>query len=62
MPWAANGLANKEPIGERRAIMGAYGADRKDVFALAGEQHGFIAGMTGQHASVRKIVEGDALP
>ena len=42
--------------------MGAYGADRKDVFALAGEQHGFIAGMTGQYASVRKIVEGDALP
>jgi hypothetical protein len=47
MPRAANGLANKEPIGERRAIMGAYGTDRKDVFAPAREQHGFIAGMTG---------------
>jgi hypothetical protein len=62
MPRAANGLANKEPISERRAIMGAYGANRKDLFAPAGEQYEFITGMTGQHASVRKIVEGDALP
>src|ERR1019366_2599914 len=62
VPRAANRLANNETVGERPAIMGAYGADRKDILAPAGEQHGFAACMAGQPPAVLEIVECYSLP
>src|SRR5271155_3809426 len=62
MPGATNRLADDEPIGKRRAIMGAHRADCKNIFATPGEQHGLAVCVAGQHAAVRKIAERYSLP
>ena len=61
MPWAADGIANHEPVPQRAVVMRAVGRDREHVLPAADEQDGFTAGMADELAAVGKVGESDAL-
>ena len=60
VPRTSNGIADDDPVGERRAIMRALGADREDVVALAREENRLVTDMSFKQASIREAREGDA--
>src|SRR5207244_2578132 len=47
-----NRILDQEPLLERAAVVRADGADREPLAAAAGEEHGFVAGVSEQHGAV----------
>jgi phage tail tape-measure protein len=61
MPGASHCVADNQSIRQRRAVVGAGGADRKDLSAGACQQNGLFADMAGEHASLGQVARRDAL-
>src|SRR4249920_2330799 len=61
MPWAADGIANHEPVPQRAVVVRALRPDREHVIPAADEQDGFTAGMADELTAIGKVGEGDAL-
>jgi hypothetical protein len=61
MPGTPHGVSDHQPIRERTAVMGAGGADRKEIIAALHKQHGLFANVARQHAPVGKAIDWNAL-
>src|SRR5262249_47713572 len=61
VPRTAHRVVNQEPLRERSAIVGTGGADRENLTATAGEQHGLLTDMSQQHVAVGERVDRDSL-
>jgi hypothetical protein len=60
MPGTADGVADHDPVGDRRAIVSTLGADREQVVAFANEEDRLIADMALEEVSVSETCEGNA--
>src|ERR1700693_2140258 len=49
MPWAANGFAQKNALGERTSVVRAFCADREPVWLDVNEKHHLSERVTGDH-------------
>ena len=61
MPGAPHGIADDDPVGERRAVMGALCADREHVVALPDEEDRLVADMPFKEGAVAQSGERNAL-
>ena len=60
VPGAADHVAHHQPLGQRPAVMGAGGADGKDLGATAQQEHLLVAQMAEQLAAIRQMGERHA--
>jgi hypothetical protein len=61
MPGATDGVANDETIGERPFVMGAVGADGKDVVPGLDDEHFLFTDSPANHAVGTEFSSGDSL-
>jgi hypothetical protein len=57
MPRTAHRVIDEETFRERPAIMRTGGADREDLIAPAGEQHGLLADVSQEHSAIGKFID-----
>ena len=55
MPWAADGIANHEPVPQRAVVVRALGRHREHVIPAADKENGFTAGMAHELTAVGKV-------
>ena len=60
MPGTTNLVADDQPIGERRMIMAAIGADDENIRAPANHDRLLAGDMARQNGPIGKIGGGDA--
>ena len=61
VPRAADGIADKDPIGERTVIMGTLRADGEQRAAVAREQHRFTRDLPQDHVALSEVRNRDPL-
>jgi len=61
VPWAADGVGDEDPLGERTVIMGTLRPDGEQRAAVAREHHRFARDLPQDHAALGKIRDGDPL-
>jgi len=61
VPRTADCVTDDDPVGERRAIVSALGADREQVVALANEENGLAADMAFDDMPIAEAHEANAL-
>jgi hypothetical protein len=61
MPWTAYRAVDEKSVGERRAVMGAKGANGEQLAVTSDQQHRFAAGMPLQHSFFGQGGKRDAL-
>jgi hypothetical protein len=57
MPRTAHRVIDEETFRERPAIVRTGGADRENLIAPAGEQHGLLADVSHQHSAIGKSID-----
>ena len=60
MPRTSHRVPDHEPFSEWAAVVCTGSINRKELCALARQQDCLIADMTGQHATVAKVIRRDA--
>jgi hypothetical protein len=55
VPGTAHGVAHDQAFCERAAVVGAVGADGKDLITAAGQNQFFAVGMARYHAAIAEI-------
>ena len=53
MPWAADSIADEQPLRERTAVMRTGGGHREYFRTASRQQHWLAIDVTKQHGSVR---------
>jgi len=61
VPWAADGIGDEDPLGERTVIMGTLRADGEQRAAVAREQHRFARDLPQDHAALGEVRDGNPL-
>ena len=61
VPRAAHGVADRQSLGERPAVVRAGRTDGEEFIAAARKQDRFLPDMSADHAAVGEVVERDAL-
>ena len=62
MPGTTHRVRDHQAFAERSAVMGAGGADREHLPAMAGEQDLFIADLPNQYRAIGEIAVRDSIP
>jgi hypothetical protein len=57
MPRTAHRIIDDETFRERPAIVRTGGADRENLVARAGEQHGLLADVSQEHSAIGKFID-----
>jgi len=55
VPGTAHGVAHDQAFGERATVVGAVGADGKDLITAASQNHFFAVGLPQYHAAIAEI-------
>jgi hypothetical protein len=56
MPGTTHRVVDHQSLAERPTVMGATGADRENLLAAAGQQHGLLADPADQHGTGMPLV------
>jgi hypothetical protein len=56
MPRTAHRVIDEKAFRKRPAIVRTGGADRENLIAAAGQQHGFLADVSQEHLAVGKSI------
>jgi hypothetical protein len=55
VPWAADGVLDEDPLGERTMVVGAFGADREQLVTAARQQCRVTRDVSQYHAAFGNI-------
>jgi hypothetical protein len=61
VPGAADGVGGDEPFCERATVVGAVGANGKELVTTASQNYFFAIGLARYHASIAEIANGKSI-
>jgi hypothetical protein len=60
MPWAPDGVALDETVGERTVIVGAMGADGEEVLPLPNENGVLLSNASRERNAILEVLDANA--